>query len=112
VLRVLRQTLLPCARRIQRNHDLIRGHFGEPPNLFSREVEGLDLPILQTFAFGACHPCALFRETLRYTEYLSARKPTDIVDLMHASRYMTYADAFACVNIVCVDQHARQNRPC
>lgn len=90
-------------------NDILRRYFKSAPHLLSLDVEGLDHSILQTFNFANCRPQAFCLETLSYTEDKSERKLDEIIDLMHANGYMTYADTY--VNTIFVDKFAWQNRP-
>ena len=91
-------------------NDIIDRHFDAPLNLLSLDVEGLDYPILQSFDFKRYRPQTFCLETLSYTEDKSERKLTEIIELMHANGYMTYADTY--VNTIFVDKLTWTNRPC
>lgn len=90
-------------------NEIIRHHFEKSPNLVSLDVEGLDYVILQDFDFKKYRPEVFCLETLSYTEDKSERKLTEIIDLMHANGYLTYADTY--INTIFVDAAAWNNRP-
>lgn len=89
-------------------NEVITQYLKKCPNLVSLDVEGLDYLILKDFDFGKYRPEVFCLETLSYTEDKSERKLTEIIDLMHASGYMTYADTY--INTVFVDNLAWKNR--
>ena len=96
--------------KLESINEIIGKHFDTAPNLLSLDVEGLDYLILQTFDFKRFRPQTFCLETLSYTEDKSERKLTEIIELMHANGYMTYADTY--VNTIFVDTLAWKNRPC
>ncbi|MES1981382.1 MAG: FkbM family methyltransferase [Pseudomonadota bacterium] len=81
---------------------------GKCPNLVSLDIEGLDYLILQNFDFATYRPEVFCLETLTYTEDKSERKLTEIIQLMHANDYRTYADTY--INTIFVDNLAWKNR--
>lgn len=89
-------------------YEIIAKNFEKCPNLVSLDVEGLDYLILQNFDFEKYRPEVFCLETLSYTEDKSERKLTEIIDLMHANGYMTYADTY--INTIFVDNLAWKNR--
>lgn len=95
--------------RLETVNDIIRQNFDRAPNLVSLDVEGLDYRILQNFDFRAHRPEAFCVETLSYTEDKSERKLTEIIELMQANGYLTYADTY--INTLFVDAAAWKNRP-
>lgn len=95
--------------KLETINEIIRQNFKETPNLVSLDVEGLDYLILQNFDFGKYRPEVFCLETLSYTENKSERKLTEIIDLMHANGYLTYADTY--INTIFVDTTAWNNRP-
>lgn len=90
-------------------NDIIRKNFDTTPNLVSLDVEGFDYAILQSFDFKACRPAVFCLETLSFTDDKSERKLTEIIELMHANGYMTYADTY--INTIFVDAAAWNARP-
>jgi len=89
-------------------NEIIAQHCEQCPNLISLDVEGLDYSILQSFDFSKYRPEVFCLETLSYTENKSERKITEIIDLMHANGYITYADTY--INTILVDASAWNNR--
>lgn len=88
--------------------EIIDKYFGKCPNLVSLDVEGMDYVILQHFNFNKYRPQVFCLETLSYTEDKTERKLTEIIDLMHANGYMTYADTY--INTIFVDNLTWKNR--
>jgi FkbM family methyltransferase len=95
--------------RLETINEIIRQHFDQTPNLVSLDVEGLDYLILQNFDFKKYRPEVFCLETLSYTEDKTERKLTEIIELMHANGYLTYADTY--INTIFVDAAAWNNRP-
>ena len=87
---------------------VMREHFSGPPDLLSLDVEGLDLPILQSLDFETRAPDVCCVETLSYTEDRSERKLDDIIEFMLSKGYFVYADTF--VNSIFVRRSAWQAR--
>jgi FkbM family methyltransferase len=90
-------------------NEIIRNNFDKSPNLVSLDVEGMDYEILQNFDFMKHRPEVFCLETLTYTEDKSERKLTEIIDLMHANDYLSYADTY--INTIFVDRIAWEERP-
>lgn len=95
--------------KLETINEVIRQNFEKAPNLVSLDVEGLDYLILQNFDFKNCRPEVFCLETLSYTEDRSERKLNEIIELMHANGYLTYADTY--INTIFVDATAWNNRP-
>lgn len=95
--------------KLETINEIIRQNFKETPNLVSLDVEGLDYLILKNFDFNKYRPTVFCLETLSYTEDKSERKLTEIIDLMHANGYLTYADTY--INTIFVDTKVWNNRP-
>lgn len=95
--------------KLETINEIIRQNFREIPNLISLDVEGLDYLILQDFDFKKYRPEVFCLETLSYTEDKTERKLTEIIELMHANDYLTYADTY--INTIFVDATAWKNRP-
>lgn len=94
--------------KLETVNEIIRQHFDKTPNLISLDVEGLDYPILQNFDFRKYRPEAFCLETLSFTGDKSERKLTEIIELMHANGYQTYADTY--INTIFVDAAAWNKR--
>lgn len=104
-----RQRIMNTIRtRLETVNEVIHQNFERAPDLISLDVEGLDYAILQSFDFATCRPAAFCVETLTYTEDRSERKLTEIIELMHANGYLTYADTY--INTVFVDAAAWERR--
>lgn len=89
-------------------NDILETNFVDCPNLVSLDVEGMDYPVLQSFDFRKYRPKVFCLETLTYTEDKSERKLTEIISLMHANGYLTYADTY--INTIFVDTAAWRDR--
>jgi len=101
--KVLKIPLLPI-------NDILAEYFNGAPHFVSLDVEGLDLPILQSIDFSRHRPTVFCVETLTYTEDNSEEKLTGIIDFLLAHQYMLYADTF--INSIFVDQGLwRQRNP-
>ncbi len=94
--------------KLETVNEIIQRHFDKTPNLVSLDVEGMDYMILQSFDFKRYRPEAFCAETLSYTEDKSERKLTEIIELMHANGYSTYADTY--INTIFVDTATWNNR--
>ena len=95
--------------KLETINEIIRQKFEKTPNLVSLDVEGLDYLILQNFDFKKYRPEVFCLETLSYTEDKTERKLTEIIELMHANDYLTYADTY--INTIFVDAAVWNNRP-
>ncbi len=89
-------------------NDIIGDNFATRPNLVSLDVEGLDYAVLSQFDFTKYRPEVFCVETLSYTEDKTERKLEEIIDLMHARGYQTYADTY--INTIFVDARAWKER--
>lgn len=94
--------------KLETVNGILEKNFENCPNLISLDVEGMDYPILQNFDFRKYRPEVFCLETLSYTEDKSERKLTEIIDLMHANDYLTYADTY--INTIFVDATAWNDR--
>jgi methyltransferase, FkbM family len=95
--------------KLETINEIIRQNFEKSPNLVSLDVEGFDYLILQHFDFNKYRPEVFCLETLSYTEDKSERKLTEIIELMHANDYLTYADTY--INTIFVNAAVWNNRP-
>lgn len=66
----------------------------EAPHLLSLDVEGLDLPILQSLDFTTHAPKVICVETLGYGENHVEFKRHDIIDFLKSKGYNIYADTY------------------
>jgi FkbM family methyltransferase len=81
-------------------NEILAEHFAAaPPDLVSIDVEGLDLPLLQTLDFSRFRPAVLCVETLVYGTNLQ-REPT--LELLRGHGYAVRAGTF--VNTIFVDE--------
>lgn len=94
--------------KLENINEIIQQNFDKAPNFVSLDVEGLDFAILQDFDFKRYRPEVFCLETLTYTEDKTERKLTEIIELMHANGYLTYADTY--INTIFVDAAAWRNR--
>ena len=81
-------------------NEILAEHFADaPPDLVSIDVEGLDLPLLQTLDFARHRPAVLCVETLVYGTN-TQREPT--LELLRGHGYAVRAGTF--VNTIFVDE--------
>ena len=71
------------------------------PDLISIDVEGYDLPILQSLDFGRWRPKVLCVETLTYAEDGKANKLNGTIEFLQSRGYFLYADTY--INSIMVD---------
>jgi FkbM family methyltransferase len=95
--------------RLRTINEILEDNFTTCPHFVSLDVEGLDFVILNSLDFNKYRPQVFCLETLSFTEDKSERKLTEIIDLMHANGYMTYADTY--INTIFVDKAAWERRP-
>jgi len=98
-------------RKIMIKHinEIFSDNFRISPNLVSIDIEGWDLMVLKSFDFKKYRPEVFCIETLSYTDDKSEKKLTEIIELMHANDYLTYADTY--INTIFVDRASWENRP-
>lgn len=89
-------------------NEIIKQYFPSCPNFISLDVEGLDLPILETFDFTKYRPEIFCIETLTFSEDKSEHKIDEIIDLMNLNGYFVYGDTY--INTIFVDKSAWSNR--
>lgn len=87
---------------------IVGKHLPGGVNFISLDVEGMDLPILQSIDFSACRPQVVCVETLTYTEDKSEQKTGDILSFMSGNGYLNYADTY--LNTIFVDRNAWSSR--
>jgi hypothetical protein len=73
-------------------NSIIQQHFQSCPNFISLDVEGLDLPILQSFDFNKYRPEVFCVETISFSLNNKGVKIKETIDFMHGKGYITYAD--------------------
>lgn len=91
------------------SNDIIKDYLGISPDFVSLDVEGMDLPVLQSFDFSTYRPMVFCVETLTYSEDNSEKKITAISDLMISNGYSVYADTY--INTIFVDMERWRKRP-
>lgn len=85
-------------------NEILAEHFADaPPDLVSIDVEGLDLPLLQSLDFARFRPAVVCVETLVYGTS-EQRDPT--LELMRSRGYAVRASTF--VNTIFVDEQRRR----
>lgn len=88
-------------------NDIIEKYFDSCPNLVSVDIEGLDLAILQTFAFSRWRPQVFCVETVVFSEHRTgSTKATDVSEFLRRQGYFVYADTY--INTIFVDENAWQ----
>jgi len=73
-------------------NDVLEKHFTPHPNLLSLDVEGLDLPILQTIDFDRFKPEVICVESITFSLSRTEEKIQDIFDFLESKGYFVYAD--------------------
>lgn len=73
-------------------NNVIEKYFNPYPDFVSIDVEGLDFAILQTLDFNRFRPAVFCVETMSFSVSNEAEKCADIIDLLSASGYLSYAD--------------------
>lgn len=82
-------------------NDVIETECKGVPDLISIDVEGYDLPILQSLDFGRWRPKVLCVETLTYAEDGKAEKLNETIKFLQSMEYVLYADTY--INSIMVD---------
>lgn len=77
-------------------------HFTDAPDFLSLDVEGLDLPILQSIDFQRHRPKLICVETITYSEDRRGKKIDAIGDVLGDHGYQAYADTH--VNTLFIDR--------
>ena len=85
-------------------NDILKKYFTAAPNFVSLDVEGLDLPIVQSIDFSQFRSEVFCIETLSYTEDRTEEKINDIIEFMIAQNYVVYADTY--INTIFVEQQS------
>jgi FkbM family methyltransferase len=73
-------------------NDVIEKYFKPCPDFVSIDVEGLDFAILQTLDFNRFKPAVFCVETMSFSVSNNAEKCSDIIGLLSAKGYLSYAD--------------------
>jgi hypothetical protein len=90
-------------------NDLISKSFNHSPNIFSLDVEGLDIEILKAFNFNEYTPEIICVESIShpYTQD-TTEKVNDIFELMNKNGYMMFADTY--INTIFVHKKKWEKR--
>lgn len=83
-------------------NDVIEKYFQPCPDFVSIDVEGLDFAILQTLDFAKYRPAVFCVETMSFSVSTEAEKCSDIMNLLLANGYISYADTH--INTIFVRQ--------
>lgn len=83
-------------------NNVIEKYFNPCPDFVSIDVEGLDFAILQTLDFNRFKPAVFCVETMSFSVSNQAEKCADIIDLLSAHGYLSYADTH--INTIFVRQ--------
>lgn len=76
---------------------------GQPPNLISLDVEGLDSAILRTLDFTKYRPEVICTETVKFSTKKPQEKESDVIPFMLDNDYFIFGDTF--INTIFVDKH-------
>lgn len=79
--------------RVTTVNTILAEYFKAPPSLLSIDVEGLDVPILQSYDFEAFAPAVICAETHNGNGTNFSKDP-EIMDLIQSKGYFIYADTF------------------
>jgi len=75
-------------------NDIMGQYFSPHPNLVSIDVEGLDLPIVQTIDFSTYQPEVFCAETLWFEEDNKETKNKELIRFFEEKGYFIYADTY------------------
>jgi FkbM family methyltransferase len=88
-------------------NEVMEEQFASAPNFLSIDVEGLDLPILQSLDFHKYNPDVICVETITYDEGRGARKMNEIIQFVCSQGYVVYGDTY--INTIFVAEHYYPN---
>jgi FkbM family methyltransferase len=88
--------------------DLFARYHLAVPDFVSIDIEGQELPVLQSFPWTLGRPTVLCIETLTYTEDKTERKQSATIEWVRGRGYLYYADTY--VNSIFVDEAAWTRR--
>lgn len=89
-------------------NEIMSKYFKTTPNIFSLDVEGIDLDILKSIDFNTYRPEVFCVETLTYTNDTGEQKITSIIEFMTDNGYMVFADTY--INTIFVELEAWKKR--
>jgi FkbM family methyltransferase len=85
--------------------ELIKKHLnGRAPDIFSLDIEGMDLEILKSLDLKRFRPKTMCIETITYTEDNNEQKVAAIIEYLKQHGYIVYADTY--INTIFVDKDA------
>lgn len=87
-------------------NSIMKKHF--IPDYISLDVEGFEMPILESIDFTLYRPKAFCIETLTYTENKTEEKIVPIIDFMTKQGYFVYGDTY--INSIFVDKKVWKQR--
>lgn len=67
---------------------------GKVIDFISLDIEGMELPVLQTFDFHDFYPIVFCVETVSYSTNRQKEKRTDIIEFLKSKGYFVYADTY------------------
>lgn len=73
-------------------NEIMEKYFKPCPDFVSIDVEGLDFAILQTLDFNKFKPAVFCVETMSFSVSNKSEKSSDIIGLLLANGYLSYAD--------------------
>lgn len=90
-----RRELDPITIPVQTLPEIIKEHAkGKVIDLLSLDIEGMELPVLQTLFFQELFPIVICVETVRYSSNHQKEKSTDIIGFLLSNGYFVYADTY------------------
>jgi FkbM family methyltransferase len=90
-----KQELDPIFIPVQTLPEIIKENAkGKDIDFLSLDIEGMELPVLQTLDFQELFPTVICVETARYSTNRQKEKRTDIMDFLKNKGYFVYADTY------------------
>jgi FkbM family methyltransferase len=65
---------------------------GKTIDFLSLDIEGMEMPVLQTLDYQSVYPVVICAETIRHIPGLKNEKNTEIIDFLTGKGYFVYAD--------------------
>lgn len=75
---------------------------GKDIDYISMDIEGMELPVLESIDFSLIHPIVFCIETIHYSKNRKKEKRVDILNFMEKKGYFIYADTY--INTIFVRQ--------